>query len=202
MCGLFGFVKYGDQPIAGDHVEKMLTIATEASRRGPHSFGWACYVSGKIMAYKQPSLYNYEKHIRTMSTLPLQAVIGTFRLATFGSYTEQESNQPIELGNWSICHNGNIYGYKAIFEREGHKPQGNSDTEALALLASRYGFATMTDYCNNSPNAVLACDGETVYAYRHEHPLWASKEGDLYLCSRPFAGAILLDEKKIYRWPL
>lgn len=202
MCGLFGFVKVHNQPIAGDHVERMLNIATEASRRGPHSFGYARYGTNTVQTYRQASLENYADHIAAIARMPTDAIIGTFRLATFGSYQDSRNNQPIRLGNWRVCHNGNIYGYARIFEREGHKPQGDSDTEALALLAGRYGFAEMTDQCNRTPNAVLACDGEAVYAYRHEHPLWMSKEGDLYLCSRPFLGAVLLDEKKVYRWPL
>ena len=65
-------------------------------------------------------------------------MLGFHRLAING--LNDESNQPIQIGNiWLIC-NGEIYNYKELYADIGVKPVTNSDCEVIIHLYKLFGM--------------------------------------------------------------
>ena len=64
--------------------------------------------------------------------------IGFHRLAING--LDEESNQPLKIGNVTLICNGEIYNYKELFRELGVEPITNSDCEVIAHLYIKYGM--------------------------------------------------------------
>lgn len=66
------------------------------------------------------------------------AILGFHRLAING--LNPESNQPIQIENYTLICNGEIYNYKQLYDELGITPQCDSDCEVIIHLYKRFGI--------------------------------------------------------------
>lgn len=187
MCGIFGYIGTPD-------IMTAVTIAVEASRRGPHSFGWAW---GKGAVRKVGNLADFAVEIPEADWC-----IGHARLATSGDYRDMRNNQPLVNQGVSLVHNGNVYAYRDIYQRLGYSAVTDNDSEALIALFLHdpdWQQAWLT-VAQSSPLAAILRTTDATYVARAGHPLYqATLNGCLYLCSRPFHPACTMIEQGITR---
>jgi asparagine synthase (glutamine-hydrolysing) len=74
----------------------------------------------------------------SISPSMIQCQFGFHRLAING--LNQESNQPIRIGNTTLICNGEIYNYKDLYKYMGVSPTTDSDCEVIIHLYKKYGI--------------------------------------------------------------
>lgn len=177
MCGIFGCFGKPDHHIVTD-------LAVEASRRGPHSCGWA---SKHGVEHRADCLENHIMEIPTDDWM-----VGHSRLATSGnlsSYLDLHNNQPLVNESVVVAHNGNVYDYRDIYAEYGYMPYSENDSEALIALfihepTWQDRFLRIAEV---SPMAVILKADDSLYIVRAGHPLyWLRHDEALYVCSRRF----------------
>lgn len=73
-----------------------------------------------------------------LTNVMIHAQFGFHRLAING--LNQESNQPLRLGDISLICNGEIYNYKELYALMGVEPETDSDCEVIIHLFKKYGI--------------------------------------------------------------
>jgi asparagine synthase (glutamine-hydrolysing) len=73
-----------------------------------------------------------------LKTVMVSALFGFHRLAING--LNQESNQPIIIGDIGIICNGEIYNYKELYKIMNVKPKTDSDCEVIIHMYKKYGI--------------------------------------------------------------
>lgn len=205
MCGLFGFV--GARPDA----QRLALAALEASRRGPHAFGWAIREgAGALNVHRQTG--RLDEHLGAVQNIarvlyaPVR-FIGQARLATSGAWQTTANNQPLLAGDLALVHNGNVYNDRALFAEAGYTPTTENDSEAILAVLMHYSSMPLQARAERviqlvdrrSPLAALVSTPQGVAAIRRGHPLyvWEQPEG-VYLCSRPLGtGSVLLPDNAV-----
>jgi glucosamine 6-phosphate synthetase-like amidotransferase/phosphosugar isomerase protein len=193
MCGIFGAI--------GNSInhEILVEIAGEALKRGPQAYGLAYFEDENICIQKYASAIKPKKAFKGLKP---RSIIGNCRLATSGSFMETANNQPMEVGETAISHNGNIRSYLQIAEEEHIQLDTGCDSEIICHLVNAWGAEKAIRYLSaEMPMALLILQKNKITAYRQGQPLYAlSVDGCHYFCSRRFAGAEALEEGRIYEF--
>ena len=171
MCGLFGYIGSGAD---GQIISKAAYLA---STRGPHGWGvfWSRHGGNRVL-----------KRIGSMVDLSAklegaEVVVGHCRLATFGSYSDQDQLQPFVLGEVVTAINGNIYNYKET----GYPVRFGNDAEVLPYLVRDYGAGNFKQAADIRNYAMLAYDGKKLWAKNNRLPLLRLEHSTgVYYCSR------------------
>lgn len=114
MCGIFTLINYTRTVSSGTiDTNKIIEIFNKGVNRGPES---------SVIQFKDT--LNYIK--------------GFHRLAING--LNNESNQPLIFGEYSLICNGEIYNYKQLYQMMNIEPTTGSDCEIIIHLFIRYGI--------------------------------------------------------------
>jgi len=202
MCGLFGFI--GTRMDIG----LVSTLATLAETRGPHAYGFAWLGhDGQPHTFTSPGQITHNKRA-LLSIVDVPAFIGHCRLSTSGPPQNNTNNQPLLMGDIALAHNGNVYAYQQRYALHNYVPKTSNDSEAM-LLEIFSGFGTLRERARSAwtvvgpytPLAALVLSPSGIAALRRYHPLYAlTTPAGVYLCSRQFASATLLEEDVVHFW--
>jgi asparagine synthase (glutamine-hydrolysing) len=110
MCGIFSIIFHSSETYNDSIIKESFK---KGSRRGPE-FSTISYV---------------EKY---------NSIIGFHRLAING--LNEDSNQPLIIGDISLICNGEIYNYKELYQMMNIKPTTGSDCEVIIHLYIKYGI--------------------------------------------------------------
>ncbi len=195
MCGIVGII--GTKPVA----DRLVQALKRLEYRGYDSAGIATIDAGKLDRRRAPGkLNNLEE---TLSNAPLEGLIGIghTRWATHGAPTEGNAH-PHATPKVSVVHNGIIENYRDLREdlaKDGYKAETETDTEVVALLATREidKGATPVDAVKATLKALrgafglaflFASNDRTIIAARQGSPLAIGfGEDEMYLGSDAFA---------------
>jgi asparagine synthase (glutamine-hydrolysing) len=89
-----------------------------------------------------------------LQNITLKAKFGFHRLAING--LNEESNQPITIGDVSVICNGEIYNYKELYEEMKIIPKTDSDCEVIIHLYKKYGIQQTLQLLDGVFSFVLA----------------------------------------------
>jgi len=143
MCGIFGVVCSGEQARARDLALALLRFS---ETRGKEAVGMAVHDGEHISVLKQggsPSefLRNPKLHelldqavAHNRSTRRALAITGHSRLATNGSQSNVDNNQPVITRGAVALHNGIIVNDRELATRWNIAPTSELDSEVLATL--------------------------------------------------------------------
>ncbi|KKB12767.1 glucosamine--fructose-6-phosphate aminotransferase [Devosia geojensis] len=133
MCGIVGII--GVEPVAGRLVDALKRL----EYRGYDSAGVATLEEGEIARRRAPGkLANLAGRLAD-EPLSGRIGIGHTRWATHGAPTEQNAH-PHATARVAVVHNGIIENFRdllADLARDGYQPQTQTDTESVALWATR-----------------------------------------------------------------
>ena len=73
-----------------------------------------------------------------LKVVSMKATFGFHRLAING--LNNESNQPMEIGDITLICNGEIYNYKELYSMMNVEPSTDSDCEVIIHLYKKYGM--------------------------------------------------------------
>ena len=116
--------------------------------------GIFCIINNQNMSYEQEE-YIKKKFMKGKGRGPEYSVLqtkeqnyknemlGFHRLAING--LNKESHQPLEIDNYSLICNGEIYNYKELFKSINITPKTNSDCEIIIHLVKNYGIKETLD---------------------------------------------------------
>src|SRR4051812_27133158 len=140
MCGIVGII--GKRPVAAELIEGLRRL----EYRGYDSAGVATLIDGRIERRRaEGKLGNL---VARLDKEPVRGSIGIghTRWATHGLPTEGNAH-PIATDRVAIVHNGIIENFQALKQElvgHGHKFHTQTDTEAVAILATHYLMQGMT----------------------------------------------------------
>ncbi|HUK58138.1 MAG TPA: glutamine--fructose-6-phosphate transaminase (isomerizing) [Stellaceae bacterium] len=134
MCGIVGIVGRNDvAPLLVDGLRRL-------EYRGYDSAGIATLVDGRIERRRaEGKLVNLETRL-AREPVTGRIGIGHTRWATHGMPTERNAH-PIATARVAVVHNGiieNFQSLKAALEAAGYRFETQTDTEAVAILVTRY----------------------------------------------------------------
>ena len=118
MCGIFSIINH--TRVSYEKEEYIKNNFMKGKERGPEY--------SKIQ--NREEMYN-------------NILLGFHRLAING--LDEESHQPIEIDNYSLICNGEIYNYKELFKTMNITPKTKSDCEVIIHLVKRYGIEETLD---------------------------------------------------------
>lgn len=162
MCGIAGYA--GTARLDDARIERTLGLMR---RRGPDHAAWQ-----RVEGPYSRSVYMLHSRLSIIDLDP-------------------RSNQPMQLGNRSICYNGELYNYVELRENmqaRGHRFSTESDTEVLLAALEHDGLASLDSfegmwafatYDRASGHFVLSRDrfGEKpLYLYRDDTGLFFASE--------------------------
>ncbi|MBD8064831.1 glutamine--fructose-6-phosphate transaminase (isomerizing) [Devosia sp. PTR5] len=133
MCGIVGIV--GDAPVAGRLVDALKRL----EYRGYDSAGVATLESGDIARRRAEGKLNNLAQKLSFEPLEGHIGIGHTRWATHGAPTEQNAH-PHATDKVAVVHNGIIENFRELLAdlaRDGYVPVSQTDTESVALWATR-----------------------------------------------------------------
>jgi len=133
MCGIVGIA--GNRPVA----DRLVSALSRLEYRGYDSAGIATQVSGTITRCRAQG--KLENLALKLGQSPLEGTtgIGHTRWATHGAPTEDNAH-PHGTHHVAVVHNGIIENYlqvRADLAADGYRAQTETDTEVVALLATR-----------------------------------------------------------------
>jgi len=159
MCGIVGALAFGKVDKSSEQArrEAIAFLTTYLPRvtmeRGKDATGVAALFSdGNFLGLKMGipavefiSRYggakdDYEGFLKVVRNYPkpLSVVLGHCRKATVGNTYENKNNQPVQVGNTVIIHNGTIENYDIVCEKLHYERHGDVDSEVIAHLANQY----------------------------------------------------------------
>ena len=189
MCGLYGFLKYGNDKIDINGLTN--SLAVEAAERGTDATGIAYNTKNGISIYKKPQSA-YDIRFKIPET---KALIGHTRHATQGDTHCNENNHPFPglagKTSFALAHNGIIGNDKALRSSLGipdakietdsyiavqlieQKRQLNSETlkYMAETVVGSYSFSILDMYGNiwlvkgDSPLSILHFPKRKMYVY-------------------------------------
>jgi glucosamine--fructose-6-phosphate aminotransferase (isomerizing) len=177
MCGIFGAVS----DLSLD-VSKVKAVASHSQQRGKDSSGlmWL----GKDNGYR---VIRADKEIgKIFGSLPrneTSLVVGHSRLITNG----MSDNQPVIRDGVAVFHNGIVVNHESIWSKVDLKPELETDTEIIAVLAGRHAsqFGTLA---GASDIILTLCEGSISCVVVHP------ENGEIALFSN--TGSLFIGESK------
>lgn len=154
MCGIYGYIGTPKDPIKAYKIMKALAIATEV--RGIDSAG--------IAALNDTDMYHEKKTVPASefyAKVDVQKVIkdgcffflGHNRWASMGAITEDNAH-PFIGERFMFAHNGTVDRAKTLINALQLKTVGQTDSEALMVLAEKYGLNVLKKMYNLSIAAI------------------------------------------------
>ena len=189
MCGLYGFLKYGNNKININILTK--SLAVEAAERGTDATGIAYRVKNGISIYKKPKSA-YDINFKIPET---KALIGHTRHATQGDINLNRNNHPFPgltgKTSFALAHNGIIWNDRALrssinlpdtdIETDSYiavqliEQKKKLNAETLKYMAESvrgsYAFSIIDMYGNiwlvkgDSPLSILHFPKQRIYVY-------------------------------------
>ena len=117
MCGIFSILNYQCDKLELELIKKAFLTGVA---RGPE--------------------YSY---LQNDNEIYKNVLLGFHRLAING--LNKESHQPIEIEDYSLICNGEIYNYKELYKNCGVTPKTDSDCEIIIHLVKKYGIHETMD---------------------------------------------------------
>lgn len=170
MCGIFGYKGNPSPKI----VEK---IASLASERGFHSFGYSLYAQSTLSSERHQGTLKIEK-------IPVEQdaiLIGHCRLATTGT-RELRDSAPFEDGYISVVHNGEIQNKEEL----SHELNSGYRTDSMLLLPIIRRGLNIADKIEGN-YAIAYIEERELKLENRGLPLFVMEdENCLYFCSQEF----------------
>ena len=133
MCGIVGII--GTAPVA----DRLVAALKRLEYRGYDSAGVATIENGEIVRRRaEGKLGNLEQKLGAEPLVGLTG-IGHTRWATHGGPTEGNAH-PHATSRVAVVHNGIIENYRELLadlEKDGYRPETETDTESVALMVTR-----------------------------------------------------------------
>ncbi|MDP2085707.1 MAG: glutamine--fructose-6-phosphate transaminase (isomerizing) [Gemmobacter sp.] len=201
MCGIVGIL--GDHEVAPQLVEALKRL----EYRGYDSAGIATVNHGRLDRRRAVGKLVNLSDLLVHEPLAGKAGIGHTRWATHGAATVTNAH-PHRAGRVAVVHNGIIENFKDLREdlaASGYKPESQTDTETIALLACRFldqgcdprtAAARTLDRLHGAFALCLLFEGEEdlLIAARKGSPLAIGHgSGEMYVGSDAIALAPLTD---------
>lgn len=181
MCGIFGFIGYGDREEKGiiDLNDLTYSLAVESSVRGTDATGIAYVKNRRISISKQakPAYQMKFKLPKNVST-----VIGHTRHTTQGDEKHNQNNHPFygRAGrtNFALTHNGILYN-DSFLRKKYNLPVNNIETDsyvAVQLIEKKHklnkeSLTFMAEEVSGSFTFALLDDKETLYIVKGSSPV-------------------------------
>ncbi len=176
MCGLYGFLIYGNTKINRSKLTKSLSV--EAAIRGADATGAAYNNNGHLKIYKKPqSAYDMKFILPEVS-----AVIGHTRHTTHGSAKNNFNNHPFigrtDGGKFALAHNGVLMNDRAL-RLEFSLPETKIDTDSyiavqLIEMCKKLDFENlkfMAEHISGSYSFSVLDDKDNIYLVKGDSPL-------------------------------
>jgi glucosamine 6-phosphate synthetase-like amidotransferase/phosphosugar isomerase protein len=189
MCGVFGFVSKGKQPV---NLRILQEVAAITELRGPHAWGLAWVTAdGEINTFKQQGRITDSLGMLAMAE-GARLLVGHCRYATHGDPANNANNHPHDGGDAAVVHNGQIHHYRSIARSLRLRMQTECDSEVLGLMLKKFRgtpIKRMTRACSEAvgltPFASLAIWPDRVLAARaNKQPLHIGETaGGVWLAS-------------------
>jgi len=205
MCGIMGYIAYGDKRPDGQSIQKAFQLLQS---RGHHSAGWSgndgfLYKNNVSAAeiVKTPMFMYLKNH------LPSICIFHT-RWETQGTSKDNNNNHPVVCGDVSIVHNGHISNDEKVAVEEG-RPE--VDSYAIAYQMAKWNWdkvSTLVPFVSELSGtfAVAAINKKkpnTLVLYRTSNPivLGFDEEAEImYFASTEEVLTTLMDDKQIMPW--
>ncbi len=181
MCGIFGFLSYGEKEEKGiiDLNELTESLAVESSVRGTDATGIAYVKNRKISIVKQAKPA-YQMRFKVPQNIRI--LIGHTRHTTQGDEKNNQNNHPFfgRAGrtNFALTHNGIIY--NDTFLRNKHElPIKNIETDSYVAVQliekmnklNKESLTFMSEEVCGSFTFALLDDRETLYIVKGDSPV-------------------------------
>lgn len=131
-----------------------------------------------------------------LEKIDIEAIIGFHRLAING--LNEDSNQPLVIGDVTLVCNGEIYNYKELYDMMDIEPTTNSDCEVIIHLYNMYGIEQTLQMLDGVFSFVLYYNN----VENMESKIFVARDPygvrPLYILS-PSANYIEIQEKKLQR---
>lgn len=147
MCGIVAIFQHESAVTA----QEVIDYLKKLEYRGYDSAGIALWAPDRpIKIFKSLGrIQNLQKICETHSDTNTCAAIGHTRWATHGLPSLQNTH-PITCGKIAVVHNGMIENYRDLLATYNHKPQSNTDTEAIAMLIEQYSEQPLREAVRNA----------------------------------------------------
>lgn len=150
MCGLFGFIGYGQQPL--DKLA-LLALGCNNDSRGGDSCG--LFIDGEVeYGVDQTKLFTnfYQQSILLQQTQKAEVVLGHCRKASVGK-VNLDSAQPVVITNddgevdFVMIHNGTILNYGELADKYLTEVDPNlTDSQIMAWIVYFHGTQVLSEY--------------------------------------------------------
>ncbi len=181
MCGIFGFIGYGDNQEKGiiDLDELTYSLAVESSVRGTDATGIA-YVRNKRISISKQAKPAYQMSFKLPKNV--STVIGHTRHTTQGDEKHNQNNHPFygRAGrtNFALTHNGILYN-DSFLRNKYNLPVSNIETDsyvAVQLIEKKHklnkeSLTFMAEEVSGSFTFALLDDKETLYIVKGSSPI-------------------------------
>jgi hypothetical protein len=224
MCGIVGALAFGKskkEPEEKARQEAMLFIATQLLQmtveRGKDATGVSVLFNdgnyaGLKMGIPSPEFIarygtteeDYEgllKLIRDYAK-PMRMFLGHCRKATVGNSYDNKNNQPVQVGDIVLIHNGTLDNHNIIFEKLACERTGDVDSEAIARLMHHYSNNGQEPFTMDMLDEVTKrIDGSySVLGFSGNNPYQMFQMRDLrpaeMILIRPLKAVFVASEKK------
>ena len=179
MCGLFGFVNYGE-PLPSNVLSVLCnSLATESEVRGEHATGISFVKTNQLCILKKPKrASSLEFKVPDVTS----ALIGHTRHTTQGSENQNYNNHPFQgkagRHEFSLAHNG-IIANDADLKKQLKLPKTKIETDSyvcVQLLESqnKLDFGSikyMAEKISGTFTLTLLDDNNTLYIVKGDSPL-------------------------------
>jgi predicted glutamine amidotransferase len=193
MCGIGGFMRFGDQPITHDQIKAMLLKLQE---RGGHATGVATvgedYKTINVhkadkMAWNFLTDQKTEEFLDKYVTPKTQIVLCHTRFATKGEPNKNENNHPMFAGKAAVVHNGHISNDDFLFGELKLERKAETDSDIIRAIVDKEGLTKESIRRLNRMSG--ACASAIVHPefpgklmlLRSGSPLVVARQGDLLM---------------------
>ena len=173
MCGIIGY--FSKKPSENDWY-LLFKLLRQSKIRGLHSTGISYLENSKIVTKKY---FQNEFNNIAFPTSNLQ--IYHNRYSTSGDFKNHLNNQPIEIGDTSLCFNGVIdMGTKSQMEEKYQIKMTTENDGEVALRVSNLDPQALLNFVkDNGSFSGVMIKGETLYAFTNGfRPLWFLEVGE------------------------
>ncbi len=179
MCGLFGFSKYGDEPIK-NLTKLSKALGEQSAVRGTDATGVAFVNKKCVLTIAKDSRSAYKMDFKHPDDIV--ALTGHTRHSTQGSEKKNFNNHPFKGSykgfNFALCHNGVLSNDKSL-RKELHLPKTKIETDsyiAVQLLESqpRLDFDSikyMAEKTEGSFSYTILDEKNNLYLVKGDSPL-------------------------------
>ena len=188
MCGIFGTFK-NENTI--NFTEDFKDIGIKSESRGKEASGYLYDSRNKIEIYKSPRKFSDKINLKHLNNLIKQEVhpnflIGHTRLKTEGDESNPINNQPCELNEYILVHNGIITNHNEIKERSN---SSHLELDSYAILNTLESDNKKINFVDNFIQSLNELKGEITIC------LFSKKENSFILYTNTGSIYLLVSKK-------